>query len=119
MARARHGSYLFQRPGSENWYVKLRSPGKRVEVSLGTSDRRQAEVLALPKITDHKAALLAARPRVATTWEREYEPGLHTGLNGERIFATDREIHYLDENPVRIESNGVLSRWIVGGPQSA
>jgi integrase len=120
MTRARHGSYLFQRPGSRNWYVKLRSPGKRVEVSLGTSDRRQAEVLALPKIADHKAALLAARPRVETTWEREYEPGLHTGLNGERIFATERELHYLDEggHPIRTEPNGVTIRRLVGGPQS-
>ena len=59
-----------------------------------------------------------ATPRSADLL-REYEPGLHTGLNGERIYATDREIHYLDENPVRIESNGVLSRRIVGGSQSA
>ena len=43
-ARARHGSYLFQRPGSENFYVKLRSPTGRVEKSLRTSDRREAEV---------------------------------------------------------------------------
>ena len=34
-ARARHGSYIFQRPGSVNWYIKLRSPGgKRIEKSL-------------------------------------------------------------------------------------
>ena len=37
MARARHGSYLFQRPGSANWYVKLRRPAsQRNELSLGT-----------------------------------------------------------------------------------
>src|SRR5665811_2189951 len=36
-----------------------------------------------------------------------------------RGYATDREIHYLDENPVRIEINGVLNRWILGGSQSA
>ena len=119
MTRAKHGSYLFQRPGSENYYVKLRSPAGRIEKSLGTSDRREAEIVALPLIRDHKAALLAARPRVVPTFVREYEPGLHTGLNGERIYATDREIHYLDENPVRIESNGGLSRRIVGGSQSA
>src|SRR5271169_1436669 len=83
MTRARHGSYLFQRPGSENYYVKLRSPAGRVEKSLGTSDRREAEIVALPLIRDHKAALLAARPRVVQTFVREYEPGLHTGLNGE------------------------------------
>ena len=34
-ARARHGSYIFQRPSSVNWYIKLRSPGgKRIEKSL-------------------------------------------------------------------------------------
>jgi integrase len=119
MTRAKHGSYIFQRPGSENWYVKLRSPAGRVERSLHTPDRRQAEVLAGPLVTAHKAALLAARPKVVPTWEREYDPGLHTGLNGERIYATDRELHYLDEVPVRIEPNGVTVRRIVGGPQSA
>jgi Site-specific recombinase XerD len=118
-ARAKHGSYIFQRAGSDNYYVKLRSPTGRIEKSLGTAIRQEAEIIAGPLVTAHKAALLAARPRVVPTFIREYEPGLHTGLNGERIYATDREIHYLDENPVRIESNGVLSRWIVGGSQSA
>jgi integrase len=118
-ARAKHGSYIFQRAGSDNYYVKLRSPTGRIEKSLGTAIRQEAEIIAGPLVTAHKAALLAARPRVVPTFIREYEPGLHTGLNGERIYATDREIHYLDENPVRIESNGVLSRWIVAGPQSA
>jgi integrase len=119
MTRAKHGSYIFQRPGSENYYVKLRSPAGRVEKSLGTSDRRQAEVLAGPLVTAHKAALLAARPRIVPTFMREYEPGLHTGLNGERIYATDRELHFLDEVPVRIEANGVTALRLVGAPQSA
>jgi hypothetical protein len=36
--------YLFLRNGSRNWHVKLQSPGgERVEKSLGTSDRAQAE----------------------------------------------------------------------------
>jgi hypothetical protein len=120
MARARHGSYLFKRPGSENWYVKLRSPTGRVEKSLGTSDYREADAKAGPLIAAHKAALQAARPRVETTWEREYEPGLHTGLNGERIYATPTELHYLDETPIRIEPNGVtVRRLIARGPLSA
>lgn len=119
MTRAKHGSYIFQRPGSENWYVKLRSPAGRVEKSLHTPDRRKAEVLAGPLVTAHKAALLAARPRVETMWTREYEPGLHTGLDGERIYATDRELHYLDEVPVRIEPNGFWGRQLIGSPQSA
>src|SRR6185437_8142958 len=119
-ARARHGSYLFKRPGSESWYVNLRSPTGRVEKSLGTSDYREADAKAGPLIAAHKAALLAARPRVETTWEREYEPGLHTGLNGERIYATPTEIHYLDETPIRIESNGVMVRRLIArGPLSA
>lgn len=119
-ARARHGSYLFKRPGSENWYVKLRSPTGRVEKSLGTSDYREADAKAGPLIAAHKAALLAARPRVETTWEREYEPGLHIGLNGERIYATPSEVHYLDETPIRIESNGVMVRRLIArGPLSA
>ena len=31
--RGRHGSYIFQRPGSANWYIKLRSGA----VILGTA----------------------------------------------------------------------------------
>lgn len=112
--------YIFQRPSSNNWWIKLRSPSGRIERSLGTSDRREAEIAALPFIRNHKAALLAARPRVETTWERQFEPGLHTGLNGERIYATATELHYLDETPVLIEPNGVMVRRLIArGPLSA
>ena len=97
MARARHGSYLFQRPGSANWYVKLRSPGeKRKELSLGTSDHREAEVMAGPMITAHKAALLAARPHLQTV--RKLEPGEHPGPDGGKIVANERELIYLNHN---------------------
>ena len=60
----RKTDYLFQRPGSSNWWIKLQSPGKRVEKSLRTSDRKEAEIIALPMIAHHKAALLAAKPRL-------------------------------------------------------
>jgi integrase len=112
-------SHVFKRTGSDNWWIRLRSPTKATEKSLGTSDARQAEAAALPMIGAHKAALLLAKPHVETTFEREFEPGLHTGLNGERIYATDRELHYLDESPVRIEPNGFAARRIVGARQSA
>ena len=112
-------SHVFKRTGSDNWWIRLRSPTKATEKSLGTSDARQAEIAALPMIGAHKAALLLAKPHVETTFEREFEPGLHTGLNGERIYATDRELHYLDESPVRIEPNGFAARRIVGARQSA
>jgi integrase len=107
-----HGVH-FQRPGSSNWWIKLRSPTGRIEKSLGTPDRREAEVAAGELITQHKAALLAARPRVEMVWRPEYEPGLHIGLNGEHIYATEREVHYLDESPIRIETNGVLVRRLI------
>ena len=59
----RKTDYLFQRPGSRNWHIKLQSPTGRVEKSLRTPDRVQAEILALPMVAEHKAALLAVRPR--------------------------------------------------------
>ena len=111
MARAKHGSYIFQRPGSENWWVKLRSPTGRVEKSLHTVDRREAEIAALPLIRDHKAALLAARPRFETGWWYEYEPGReHVGSEGQRIIATNQALIFLDANGaiLRTTPNGGL-----------
>jgi len=52
MARAKHGSYIFQRPDSENWWIKLRSPTGRVKKSLHTVDRREAEILG--RATDNR-----------------------------------------------------------------
>jgi hypothetical protein len=52
----RKTDYMFLRPGSRNWHIKLQSPTGRIEKSLGTPDRVQAEILALPTIAEHKAA---------------------------------------------------------------
>jgi len=57
---------LFRRDDSTNWWVRLRSGNQRIEKSLRTSDRREAEILAAPMIAEHKAALLAARRRLET-----------------------------------------------------
>jgi integrase len=114
--------YIFEHPESRNLYIRLRnSAGRRYVQSLGTTDRREAEIAALPLIAQHKQRLLDARPKVVPTWMREYEPGLHTGLNGERIFATTTELHYLGEDghTIRTEPNGVTVRRLVGGPLSA
>lgn len=35
-AMRRKTDYLFLRPESRNWHVKLQSPGERIEKSLGT-----------------------------------------------------------------------------------
>jgi integrase len=115
----RKTDYLFLRPGSQNWNIKLQSPTGRIEKSLGTPDRRQAEILALPMIGEHKAKLLAARPRLETTWQHQLEPGReHVGPGGERIIATDRELIYLNHNGAitRTAPNGAPAYQLVGRP---
>jgi integrase len=111
--------YLFQRAGSRNWHVRFQGPTGRTERSLGTSDRRQAELLALPLIAEHKAALLAARPRMESIWARTHTPGLHVGPDGQKIFATPTELHHLDSEgrTVRVEANGAPTKvyWLRPG----
>jgi integrase len=119
MARARHGSYLFQRSGSNNWWIRLRSPSGRVEKSLRTSDRREAEILAGPLVTAHRAALLAARPRLVMVWQHRLEPGRkHVGLDGGEILATDSELFHLGDDGaiIRSEPNGGPQQIIASGP---
>ena len=109
--------YLFQRPGSRNWHIKLQSPTERIEKSLRTSDRVQAEILALPMIAEHKAKLLEARPRIETTWRHEYEPGReHVRPDGERVIAADRELIHLDSEGriTRRSPNGGTRYQLVG-----
>jgi integrase len=102
--------YLRLRPGSSNWTIRLQYPdGRDVVRSLGTPDRRQAEIIAGPMITAHKAALLAARPRLVASWQHAYEPGReHVAPDGARIIATDRELIHIGHNGAitRTEPNG-------------
>jgi integrase len=107
--RARHGSYLFQRPGSSNWYVQLRSPDERKVVSLRTADKLEAKVKADPMIAEHRAKLLAARPRFDMVWKHALEPGReHAGPDGGKIVATDKELIHIGHNGnvLKIEPNG-------------
>jgi integrase len=70
--------YLYQRPGSVNWWLRLPGPdGKRVAGSLGTPDRRKAEILALPLIAAHKQTLLTGRLRMGLKMVRRYDPGTY------------------------------------------
>jgi len=111
MRRKTKTDYIFLRPGSRNWHIKLQSPDGRVEKSLRTPDRVQAEILALPLIAEHRAKLLEARPRLETTWQHEYEPGReHAGPDGERIIATDRDLIHLDSD------GRITRRSLNGGP---
>ena len=121
--------YLFKRPDSQNWCVRFRypPPGREVvrngkielreviEESLGTPDFKQAEILATPLIGQHKAALLALKPRLEVNWRRDYEPGLHDAPNGERVAATERELSFYgpDGKLLRTRSNGGPEMQIV------
>src|ERR1035437_796948 len=105
--RKRKISYLFLRPDSQNWHVRLQSPGGRIEKSLGTPDRAQAEILSLPYIQQHKMRLLEAKPgQVAWRWR--------IGALGEghvapfkQIIVDGRELVILNSGAVvRKEPNG-------------
>jgi integrase len=113
-------TYLMKRNGSHNWRIRLQYPGEPAfEKSLGVRDEKEAEIVALrdygDKIAEHKARLLAARPRIELAWRKEYKPGLHVGPDGGHIFATDRELHHLDSEGVTIRTtpNGEPEHRIV------
>src|SRR3954468_12282908 len=102
-------TYLMQRKGSHNWRIRLQYPGEPVfERSLSTRDKKEAEIIALrdygDRIAKHKARLLAARPRIEGAWRHEYAPGLHVEPDGGRIFASDRELHFLNAQGVTIRT---------------
>ena len=113
----RKTDWIFQRPQSSNFYVRLRDDkGRRFVQSLGTTDRREAEIKALPLIAEHKARMLAARPRIETVWKHALEPGRkHVGDDGGEIVATEKELIYIGHNGVVIktEPNGGLAHQLV------
>jgi integrase len=59
-------------------------------------------------VTEHKRALLAARPRLEPI-RYILEPGEHVGSDGERIIATERDLIFLD-------AAGKLLRTMPNGP---
>jgi len=112
--------YLFLRPDSRNWHIRFRYPNKVIEKSLGTPDRRQAEILALPLIAQHKAKLLESRPHLVMR-PFTLKPGEYTTENGERVIATERDLIYLDRNSgalIRTEPNSPAPQ-LVNAPMGA
>jgi integrase len=117
-------SHVFKRAGSDNWHVRLRNnEGRRVVETLGTSDAQEAVILALPRIAEHKARLLAARPRFEAAWAHRLEPGReHAAPDGNgKIVATDRELIHIGGNGgiVKIEPNGGPANRLVNWPMGA
>ena len=68
-------------------------------------------------IAHHKAALLAARPRMETVWRYEYEPSadMQNASNGERVLASATELKFYgpDGKLLRTTPNGGPSFRIV------
>jgi integrase len=112
--------YLFKRSGSDNYYLRLQPPGRKViERSLGTPDLKLAEIAAMPLIREHKTFMYQRRPTVTPFWDRAYEPGLRV-IDGEQVIATDRELQYLDAsgNVIRREPNGGPAELLSPAPLS-
>jgi len=105
----RSRDYLFKKPGSRFWRLRLQAGGRSIERSLRTTDRLEAEALALPIIAQHKQRLIENRPRLATGIRYKVAPGDHTAPDGGRIIATPRTVIYFDANGgfVREESNTI------------
>ena len=119
---ARKVDHLFHKNGSPNWYVRLQDPhggGDKIQ-SLKTPDKAQAQILASDYIKAHRAKLLAARPRIETTWQHQLEPGReHAAPNGGKIVATDKELIHISHNGAitRTEPNGSPAHQLVShGP---
>lgn len=101
-------AYLYQRPGSQNWWLRLQYTGALREklgvaqrqISLGTPDRHEAEIRALDHIKQHKQLLLMARQAKAlrnATSVPQYETGEHHLPDGGRVIATPTTLIYLDD----------------------
>lgn len=116
-----------QRGRSPYWRIRLQTPGKPVfEESLGTTDKREAEIIAHReygvKIAAHQAAIRDRRLRLVESWQHQYEPGReHVGTNGGRIIATDKELIHIGHSGTifKTEPNGGPAHQLVGGPLTA
>ncbi len=122
MPATRRRDYLFKRDGSQFWHLRIQEGGRSISKSLRTTDKGEAEILALPIIAEHKRRLMALRPRLESVpWIPRHQPGrLHSSPDGQ-FLATERELHHLDANGavVRIEPNGGPGHNLVNMPMGA
>lgn len=129
---ARPGSYLYQRAGSRNWHLRLQYPSaamrqaahalfgfmppRKIERSLGTPDRAEAELLAGPEILQHRRVVLAFqamsdpdRFQARFELERVHRPGttLRHDDGSMTIATTDQVIHVAPDGRQTITPNTV------------
>ena len=96
-------------------------------MSLGTPDRTEAEIKALPLIHAHKQKVLVRRALKEgrlrlSEFELDYEPGReHHAPDGQRVLATEDQLFFLDEGGriVRTARNGRNARWKGFNPPEA
>lgn len=107
----RKGEYLFKRKGSQNWWARFRYTGELAkslgtrmrEHSLGTPDRREAELKVLPLIQQHKRLLLIhTAGGLHNILEERFAhdplpPGEHVLPSGDRVLSTGDKLIYLDK----------------------
>lgn len=131
---ARPGSYLYQRKGSRNWHLRLQYPSwamrqaahylfgfmppKKIERSLGTSDRAEAELLAGPEILQHRRVLLAFQAMTdpvkyqgRISYELTHQPGLPVqNEDGSTTIATKDQIIHITADGRQTITPNTLSR---------
>lgn len=104
-------TYLYKRPGSQNWWIRFQYTGvlrqkigvAQRQISLGTPDRHEAEILALEHVKKHKNLLFLARQsrKIRTRGdEPEYAVGEHTTPDGGRAIASPTHVLFFDHNGV-------------------
>ncbi|TXN14104.1 tyrosine-type recombinase/integrase [Methylobacterium sp. WL122] len=108
----RNTSYLFKRPNSKNWYVRIQYPPwlakiegrKKLEKSLGTTDIDEASIAAADYITYLKRALfmrkqIARVHTLAQKGPKRFQPGMmHVLPSGGYVAATDDQLTYYDSS---------------------
>lgn len=129
---ARPGTYLYKRKGTRNWHLRLQyphdgmrqaalyvlgyMPPKKIERSLGTPDRAEAEVLAGPEILAHRkigivyqAMLDPVRYQGRMSYEHKQKPGLPVQHeDGSMTVATaDQVIHIAPDGTQTITPNSL------------
>lgn len=131
---ARPGSYLFQRKGSRNWHLRLQYPNdgmrqaahyltgvmppRKIERSLGTTDRAEAEVLAGPDILQHRKIVIAyqamldpGRYQGRINFVPVHKPGVPTlNEDGSTTIATKDQVIHVTADGVQTTAPNTLEK---------